>query len=154
MEGNEGLLMPEYDTKMEVELLKRDVSNINRLCGKYDETIDRMKDVAVNLSRIVSLQEQKQVAQEKKNEEFEKSLEHERDVTDQQIEILHDKIERTEKTILNELKSLSTEVKGANSNMAEKISKLEFWRYTVMGAIVFAAFLLSKFIDIAKILGG
>jgi predicted RNase H-like nuclease (RuvC/YqgF family) len=146
--------MPEYDTKMEVELLKRDVSNINRLCQKYDETIDRMKDVAVNLSRIVSLQEQKQVAQEKQNEEFEKSLEHERDITDAQIDVLHEKIEKTEKTILTELKSLSTEVKGANTSMAEKISKLEFWRYTVMGAIVFAAFVLSKFIDIAKILGG
>lgn len=139
--------MPEYDTRMEVELLKRDVNNINRLCSKYDETIDKLKDVGINLSRIVSLQEEKLKHQEKQNEEFEKSLEHEREVTDAQIDDLHKKIEKTEKTILEEIKQLGSEIKNVNSS----VSKLEMWRYTVMGGIVLAAFVLSKFIDIAKL---
>ena len=56
----------EYSNKLEIELVKRDVSVISRLCERIDSNVDDMKKVASDLSRIVSLQEQKLQMQEEK----------------------------------------------------------------------------------------
>ena len=52
------------DYKLDIALVKKDIDIITKLCEKMDTTIDKIEDVASNLTRIVSLQEQKHTLQE------------------------------------------------------------------------------------------
>ena len=139
----------EYSNKLEIELVKKDVSVISRLCERIDSNVDDMKKVASDLSRIISLQEQKLQMQEQTNKELENSLaqqrtEHDRDVTELTSKInnvnhdLTNKIEQTELVILSEIKTLKKE-------LTDSIGQINTWRYMMMGGIALAVFLVTNF---------
>ena len=150
------------DLKIDVELLKKDVTTISNLCTKFDTTIDKMQEIASNLSRMVSLQEQRIVVQEKITQEVQsvlekRRLEHAEDTKELHSRIttvnreLTQKIDESEKRILAELHSMRTELMAEKTSFADRLSKIEIWKYTVVGALMIVSWLAAK-IDIIKIL--
>lgn len=47
------------DLKLDVGLLRKDFENVDRLCFKLSETIEKMQEVNANLTKIISIHEQK-----------------------------------------------------------------------------------------------
>lgn len=141
--------------KVEIELLKRDVGMIHKLCEKFDVAIDKIQQVASDISRIVSVHEQRLYSQEKINVEVESTLEkHSKDnsadhrILNEKIasvnDLLNHKIEQTEVKILNEIATLKTD-------LSKQITEIDKWRYTVVGAVMLVAFILSQIIDLSKL---
>lgn len=144
MSENYDEISKRYNQKIEIELLKRDVSVISKLCEKMDTTIEKIQQVASDISKIVSLQEQKMVVQEKINNEVDKALDLQQKEHVREIKELNEKIDRTETAILEELKKVK-------EDLSKKIGVIEAWRYTVMGAIAFAVWLIAQALDLAKL---
>ena len=134
----------DYRQQMEIELLKKDISSISRLCEKMDVAIDKIQQVASDLSRIVSLQEQKMQIQEKINEEVETILEKQQKEHKTDIKELNEKINKIETTILDELQNVK-------EDLSKKIGVIEAWRYTVMGAIALATWFVAQALGLAKL---
>ena len=152
----------DLDNKIEIELLKKDVTIMTSLMEKFDTTIEKMQEIASSLSRMVSLQEQRLEANELATKEVQSILEmrrqeHRDDIRDLYSRIntvnnvLTEKIEETEKTILKELHELRQELKGDEKTLGSRLNQIEMWKYGVMAVVGFAVFLITKFIDIAKI---
>ena len=150
------------ELKIDIELLKKDVTMISSLCTKFDTTIDKMQEIASNLSRMVSLQEQRIVVQEKITQEVQSVLEKRRQEHVEDTKELHShittvnreltqKIDESEKRILAELHSMHTELMAEKTSFADRLSKIEIWKYTVVGALMIVSWLAAK-IDIIKIL--
>lgn len=150
------------ELKIDIELLKKDVTMISSLCTKFDTTIDKMQEIASNLSRMVSLQEQRIVVQEKITQEVQsvlekRRLEHVEDTKELHSRIttvnreLTQKIDESEKRILAELHSMRAELMAEKTSFADRLSKIEIWKYTVVGALMIVSWLAAK-IDIVKIL--
>lgn len=146
----------EYKSRMDIELLKKDVSAISALCEKFDATIDKMQEIASNLSKIVSLHEQRLEIQEQSNKEFQsilemRRIEHNNDIKDLHSRItstnreLTEKIEETEKTILTEIQELRNEIKDDKSTTGSKIHQIDLWRYMIIGGIIVLSWLAGKF---------
>lgn len=157
----------EFDARIEIELLKKDVTIMASLCEKFDVTIDKMQEIASNLSKMVSLQEQRLQAQEDMNKDIQSRLEMRRIEHNNEIKELHaritivnheltEKIEDTEKTILEELRKnrdiIKEEKKQENeaSTFKNRLAKIEQWQYTAVGAIIVITWILAK-IDISKV---
>lgn len=152
----------DYNSKIEIELLKKDVIVISALCEKFDTTIDKMQEIASNLSKIVSLHEQRLEIQEQSNREVQSVLEMRRIEHNNDIKELHsrittvnrelsDKIEETEKTILSELQALREELKTDKNTMGSRLSEIETWKYMAVGALMVITWIAAK-IDIVKLL--
>ena len=148
--------------KIEIELLKKDVNMITKLCEKFDVTIDKMQQVASDISKIVSIQEQRLTNQEKINEEVDYILEKQKKEQDKQKDELNEKIknvyvemsnkiEKTEETILSEIKHLRENLKNMNDGLDKRVGQIEMWRYMIMGIIAFGVFLLSQIFNIIKL---
>lgn len=148
--------------KIEIELLKKDVNMITKLCEKFDVTIDKMQQVASDISKIVSIQEQRLTNQEKINEEVDYILEKQKKEQDKQKDELNEKIknvyvemsnkiEKTEETILSEIKHLRENLKSMNDGLDKRVGQIEMWRYMIMGIIAFGVFLLSQIFNIIKL---
>lgn len=151
---------PQIDHRVEIELLKKDVSMITTLCEKFDATIDKMQDIASNLSKMVSLQEQRLTNQEESTKEIQgilemRRLEHNNDIKELHSRIttvnreLSDKIEETEKTILQELQEIRKEIKDSHvredtSSLSKRLAEIETWKYMMMGGIIVVTWLLAK----------
>ena len=140
-----------HDQKLEIELLKRDVNMITKLCEKFDITIDKMQQVAQDISKIVYLQEKKFEMQEQINKEVDRTLEKQQKEHNADIKDLNDRIDKTENAILAEIKVLKEDFTSMNSSLEKKIGELNVWRYTVMGGVALVVFIVSNFSDILKI---
>lgn len=132
-----------YSQKVEIELMKKDIGMISKLCEKMDTTIDKLQVVATELSKIVSLQEQKMQAQEQINKEVETILERQQKEHNTDIKELNQKIDRTEHAILQELQKVK-------DDLGKKINVIETWRYMIMGGISLAVFLIAQTLDFLK----
>jgi vacuolar-type H+-ATPase subunit I/STV1 len=132
-----------YSQKVEIELMKKDIGMISKLCEKMDTTIDKLQVVATELSKIVSLQEQKMQAQEQINKEVEVILERQQKEHTTDIKELNQKIDRTENAILQELQKVK-------EDLGKKINVIETWRYMIMGGISLAVFLIAQALNFLK----
>lgn len=154
--------MSDLDQKVEIELLKRDVNLISSLCEKFDTTIEKIQEIASNLLRIVSLQEQKIDLQEKTTKEIESIIEMRRVEHNSDIKELHsrigivnreltEKIETTEKNILHELQELRNELRIEKNTLGSRLLSIETWKWMVIGGVVALVWLAGRAIDVLKV---
>lgn len=147
--------MSESEIKVDIELLKKDVITMSALLEKFDTTIDKMQEIASNLSKMVSLQEQRLENQEKITAEVQSVLEMRRQEHNNNIKDIYnrintvnkeltDKIEDTEKTILTELQKLRTELQHDKEKTVTRIGQIEMWKYGVGIVIVVLAWLAGQ----------
>lgn len=145
----------EMTNKLEIELLKKDVIGMSALLKKFDTTIDRMQEIASNLSKMISLQEQRIAAQELVTKEMQGMMEMRRLEHNAEVKNLNDridtvnrdltkKIEETEQNILDEIKTLRTELKGENRGLGKRLGEIELWKYGAAIVIAFLLFLASR----------
>lgn len=157
--------MDELNNKIEIELLKKDVHTMSVLLTKFDTALDKMQEIASSLSRMVSLQEQRLENQETVTKEMQSAFEMRRLEHNQEIKELHSrittvnrdlsqKIDDTEKKILEEIQSLRTELKGESKGLGVRLGQIEMWKYGVAAVIALLIFLIGKnALNISKLFG-
>lgn len=132
------------DLDLEVELIKKDISQISKLVDKFDVTIDKLQQVAVDITKIVSLQEQKIQQQDRINSDVDDEAKDVRRKVDDIEKNLSTKLTESETKILKELQNVK-------SDLDKKITALEAWRYMVMGIISVVVFVVSQAVGLAKL---
>lgn len=124
--------------RVDVEVLKTQVSNITHLCEKMDEIIEKLVD---NHDRMV-------------NQIYE-DMNKRREDTVQDIKELHsrittvdrnlsDKIELTERRIMDEIKSLRSHISEHNKKEDEDLKKILQWKWMIAGGVVVLAWMISN----------
>ena len=151
----------EYEPRIEIELLKKDVTMMSQLFNKFDVTIEKMQEIATSLSRMVSLQEQRIEAQEVVTKEVQNTLEmrrmeHKNDINELHSRIttvnreLTEKIEETERAILQELQNLRQELKSEKKGIIDRLTQIEGWKWMLMGGMAVAIWVLAR-LDFTKL---
>jgi acetate kinase len=129
---------PVVDLKVDVEVLKTQISNITHLCEKMDTIIEKLVD---NHDRMVN---QIYDDMNKKKED-----------TVQDIKELHsritsvdrnmtDKLELTERRIMDEIKSLRSTIDEHNKKEDEDLKKIFQWKWMVAGGVIVLAWIISN----------
>jgi len=124
--------------RVDVEVLKTQVSNITQLCQKMDTIIEKLVD---NNDRMVN-----QIYNDMNKRE---------DDTGQDIKELHsrittvdrnlsDKIELTERRIMDEIKSLHSTINEHNKKEDDDLKKILQWKWMVAGGVVVLAWIISN----------
>jgi ferritin-like metal-binding protein YciE len=145
----------EQEIKVDIELLKKDVVTMSALLEKFDTTIDKMQEIAINLSKMLSLQEQRLENQEKTTSEVQSILEMRRIETNGNIKDIYNridtvnkdltvKIEDTEKAILAELQKLREDIQKEDRGIASRIGQIEMWKYGVVLVVIVIAWLAGQ----------
>ena len=143
------------DNKIEIELLKKDVTTMSALLEKFDTTIDKMQEIASSLSRMVSLQEQRLEAQEDATRNMQSILEMRRVEHNENIKDIYnrintvnkeltDKIEETERAILSELQAIRAKLDNDKQTLGSRLSSIEMWKYGVGVVVVVLAWIAGQ----------
>jgi hypothetical protein len=149
--------------KLEIELLKKDVSVITGIFTKFDVTIEKLEDIANSLGKVAFIQEQRIEAQENATKEIHNILEARRvehreelkDIYAKISEINHElsnKIREGQLLILEELKKVRDEVsedKKEDKTLLDRIAAIEGWKWMLTGVFAVVVWLLSR-IDISQ----
>lgn len=101
--------------KTEVELLKRDFDLLSGLAEKFDIAIDRLTDVSTAIDKMLAVHEARLENQER------------------QSEVTHQRITDFKKEILDEVRIVRTEIAKQHKDVSERISRLERWKWFIVG---------------------
>ena len=115
--------------KTDVEILKRDVSNINQVLEKLDSAIDKIAEVSSGINQILAVHETKQEATEK------------------DIEIVHQRITDGERELKKDLDEFHSKLDRLISAMDKRIAILEKWKWYIMGTAWGFVFLIATFLQ-------
>ncbi len=138
------------ELKIDVEVLKEKVDNIAHLCSKMDQVIEKLVD---NHDRIVT-QIYNDMEQRKRDTVEDVKELHSRITTVDRN--LSDKIELTERRIMDEIKSLRHTIDEHNKKEDDDLKKIFQWKWMVAGGVVVLAWLISNLnlTMLAKLFGG
>jgi predicted nucleic acid-binding Zn-ribbon protein len=137
------------DLKTEIELVKRDINQLNLVMGKLDITIDKLSEVATSINRMLAVQENRIDTQDRQ--------------LDKNVEIIHDRIEKhrsetsdgiekSHRLIMDEIKKLREEQQTHHILVSERLTKLEQWRWIMIGGAMVVGYLISA-MPIMKLFG-
>ena len=136
------------EMKVDVGVLKTQVSTLTQICDKMDKVIDKLvdnHDLMVNqIYDDMDKRKQDTVADIKEL--------HSRITTVDRN--LSDKMELTERRIMEEIKNLRKDISDHNKKEDAELQKILQWKWMAAGGIVVLAWLLShvKFDTITKLL--
>jgi prefoldin subunit 5 len=126
------------DIKVDVEVLKRDVDTLTKLCEKMDMVIEKLVDHQSVIIRDVY-----------------KDMDKREDDTNQDIKELHsritstsrelsDKVETTERRIMEQIEKLSIQIHEHNAKEDSELAKILQWKWTIVGGILVLSWLTSN----------
>ena len=119
--------MPENgQVKTDVEILKRDMELVSALAEKFDIAIDRLTEVSTSVDKMLAVHENRLENQE------------------QQREILHQRISDLKRDMTDEFRMLRDENRKQHAEGNERLSKLEKWRWLVVGMATAVGFLVAQ----------
>jgi acetate kinase len=126
------------DLRVDVEVLKTQVSTLSRLCEKMDTVIEKLVE---NHDRMV-------------NQIYEDMNKRKED-TVQDIKELHsrittvdrnlsDKIELTERRIMEEIKDLHKTIQEHNEKEDDDLKKIFQWKWMIAGGVIVLAWIIAN----------
>ena len=137
------------ELKVDVEVLKNQVLTITQLCGKMDSVIEKLVD---NHDRMVN---QIYTDMEKRKADTNNDIKelHSR-ITTISREVA-DKVELTERRIMDEIKSLRDDIAEHNKKEDDDLKAIKQWKWMVVGGVVVLAWIMSniKIDAVSKLFG-
>ena len=127
----------------EIELLKRDVSEMKQIHVRLDTAIDKIADVSSSLHTIMAVHEEKLLRQEEtldgQEKEFRDNIQelHSRITTNAKETSQH--MSEMERRLLEELQTIRRE-------MSSRVGMLEKWKCVIIGGSIVAGFVVQKLI--------
>ena len=136
----------------EVELLKREVSEMKDIHVRLDNAIEKIADVSQSLHTIMAVHEEKLIRQEENLDEQEKKL-------DANIMELHSRITKNaeqqthqmgemERRMIQAMKdhnrSETEEFQKLRHELQSRVGVLEKWRHLIIGGAIVIGFLLQE----------
>jgi hypothetical protein len=118
------------ELKVDVEVLKRDVDTLTKLCEKMDTVIEKLVDhQGVLIGQIYKDMDKRE---DDTNEDI-KDL-HSRITTTSRE--LSDKVESTERKIMEQIEKLSLQIQAHNAKEDSELEKILQWKWTIVGGIL------------------
>jgi ABC-type siderophore export system fused ATPase/permease subunit len=128
-----------------VASLNQDMAKVGTLVDRLDLTIIKLADISANVSQLLAVHESKLTAQEIITKQTVDLVEKRRLETEDKLQLLHARISSGEKEltlkidnqyddIMNELKDMRKESTEQHNKLSGRITTMEKWMWTVMGA--------------------
>jgi len=128
----------EVALKVEVGVLKEKVNTLTDLCEKMDRIIEKLADSNINMTNQIYND------MDKRKQETAGDIKelHSRITTVDRN--LSDKIELTERRIMDEIKSLRDHITEHNKKEDEDLNSILRWKWMVAGGVVVLAWIISN----------
>ena len=136
----------------EVELLKKEISDMAKIHVRLDKAIEKIADVSTSLHTIMAVHEEKLIRQEEALDEQEKKLQ-------ENIMELHSRITTNAKEhsqAMNEMerrlvdamkehnRTETAEFQELRKELQNRVGILEKWRHLIIGGAIVVGFILQR----------
>ena len=137
--------MASVNVETEIELLKREVSDMKQIHVRLDTAIEKIADVSSSLHTVIAVHEEKLARQEETLDENEKHFK-------DNIQDLHSRITTNAKETSQHMsemeRRLLDELQTIRKEMSNRVGMLEKWKWVIVGGSIVAGFIIQKVITI------
>lgn len=137
--------MADVSLETDVELLKRDVGNVQEVLSRLDSAIDKIADVSNGINKILAVHDS---TIDGMRETFSERMNR----TENDIEIIHDRISRHEDELKKEFREYHEEMKSMYETIEDRTSVLEKWKWYIMGSAWGVGFLIATLLQAGNFL--
>jgi predicted nucleic acid-binding Zn-ribbon protein len=136
----------------EVELLKKEVSDMSKLHIRLDKAIEKIADVSTSLHTIMAVHEEKLIRQEEALDEQEKKLQdnimelHSRITSNakEQTQLMGEMERRLVDAMKEHNRTESQEFQSLRNELQNRVGVLEKWRHLIIGGAIVVGFILQR----------
>ena len=133
--------MTENDLTTEVELLKREVGNVNVIHGRLDTAIEKLTEVSNCINRMLAVHEERLGQQEESQHRAEQEF-------TSDIKELHSRITTNTKEIMaaatEQHKEHTEAIQKLSDDLHNRVGVLEKWRWIIIGGSIVFGFVIQK----------
>ncbi len=128
-----------HQLDLKVSLLERDIQSTDRLCERLSESIGKLQELNVSLTRMITLHEQRHEQHERVETELKDDIKelHSRITT--VTRELHDKIDDVERSIGGKIDDLKKELirheQRDKTKLPEVLKEIDKYKYLIIGGI-------------------
>ena len=129
------------EIQTEIELLKKEVSDMKSIHIRLDKAIEKIADVSSSLHTIMAVHEEKLMRQEEALDDQEKQFK-------DSVVLLHERIsnnaDKTTKQMNDMERRISEELQKIRNELSDRVGILEKWRWVIIGGSIVAGFIITK----------
>jgi len=130
------------DLELDVELLKKEVSDMKEIHGRLDTAITKITDVSNCINRMLAVHEEKISQQEEV--QIRQASEFSNDVKELHSRITTSTKEMTE-LMTKQHYEADAEMRRLRMDITERVGTLEKWKYLIIGGSIVVGFIASSY---------
>lgn len=142
--------------RTDVEILKKDVSNIQGLLGRLDTAIDKIADATGGISKILAVHDQAIINVQEEVQERKRLAEKENELLHQRISDMKDESAKHHKdnhrAVMEKLETMGADVKSELKEVKERVTILERWKWWIMGGSWVIGFIIATILQMGGII--
>ena len=129
------------DLNTEVQLLKKEVSDMKMIYSRLDKAIEKISDVSNSINRMLAVNEEKISQQEEAQIRTEQEINND-------IKELHSRISTNNRELMNLMseqhKEQTDKMTKLEIELQGRVGVLEKWRWIIIGGSIVVGFLIQK----------
>ena len=130
------------DIELDVELLKKEVSDMKQIHGRLDTAITKITDVSNCINRMLAVHEEKISQQE--DVQVRQAAEFSNDVRELHYRITTSTKEMTE-LMTKQHYEAENEMRRLRMDISERVGTLEKWKYLIIGGSIVVGFVINAY---------
>ena len=131
------------DLNTEVQLLKKEVSDMKMIYSRLDKAIEKISDVSNSINRMLAVHEEKISQQEEVQIRTEQEINND-------IKELHSRISTNNRELISLMseqhKEQTDKMTKLEIELHGRVGVLEKWRWIIIGGSIVAGFIIQKMI--------
>lgn len=142
----------------DIQVLRRDVEAASLITTKFETAIDKLSDVANSLDKIIAVHDSRLETHEDTDAKLFVLIEERRKEAIEQYEVLHKRIgtmsdefendlRGSMKEMVDSIKDMKEKDDAHHREMAERLTRLEMWKWYVIGAATVAGIIGSYVLE-------
>ena len=133
------------DIELDVEILKKEVSDMKEIHSRLDTAITKITEVSNCINRMLAVHEEKISQQEDVQNKQQTDI-------DSNVKELHSRITSNQKELLERMTKQHHEaeidIRRLRDDVVNRIGVLEKWKYLVIGGAIVVGFIVQAYIKI------
>jgi chromosome segregation ATPase len=136
--------MSDENIKTDVEILKRDVSNIQSYLPRLDAAIEKITELSNSMSKMLAIHSQTIETMKEQSNGRHNATEKELDNIDKKIDHLDEDVKRSFKSIIDGINNKDKETNTRIDTLSSRLTALEKWKWLVVGASMAIGYAISN----------
>ena len=130
------------DIELDVEILKKEVSDMKEIHSRLDTAITKITEVSNCINRMLAVHEEKISQQEDVQNKQQTDI-------DSNVKELHSRITSNQKELLERMtkqhREAEVEIRRLREDVVNRIGVLEKWKYLVIGGAIVVGFIVQAY---------